>query len=367
MIVCSHIVLFLCSTCCAFFKTVPTNNVACFHKFRRLQPECSSDSIVFYNKLTTDVQLVNVHAQIDDVVERYKKRNKGNKLVCIASDDESVYLDYMHIRNRAPYDPKDHTKLYKVLSTANFYSNPPKDYDEWLIIRPAEEWWLEYCKKYTGMQLRNEKYSEINDQLKKYLIDRLKDTGITIMDVHFAQPRLSPQVERNLANIAEHSSAYRAAQGKQKLELLEKETESKKKMKDTELQNQQKISSAESQRKTAEIEFKSEIQKEKSAAEIQKIQYDAESARILAIAEANKLAALKQNEVDAYRVKHVFGGNSALLVQEQSAKEFSKAMKYSKSNIIIGNKIPSAFNPYTMLDNKQPIPQEAQVEKEYRI
>ena len=87
----------------------------------------------------------------------------------------------------------------------------------------------------------------------------------------------------------------------------------------------------------------------------------------MAIAEANKLAALKQNEVDAYRVKHVFGGNSALLVQEQSAKEFSKAMKYSKSNIIIGNKIPSAFNPYTMLDNKQPIPQEAQVEKEYRI
>ena len=58
---------------------------------------------------------------------------------------------------------------------------------------------------------------------------------------------------------------------------------------------------------------------------------------------------MKQNEVDADRVQNVFGGDATLLVQEQSAKQFSIAMEHSKSNIIIGNKIPSVFNPYTSL------------------
>lgn len=333
-----------CYTC------VQTGKVACYHTHKRLDKTCSDDRIVFYNPITTDVELVDIRSHVDDVVKRHFEREQ-KQLVCTASNDESVYLDYMYIRNRAPYDPNDHSKLYNVLSTANFYAHPREDYDEWLIIRPAEEWWLEYCKQYTGMQLRNEKYSEINDNLKRHLIQiqKEKETHIDILDVQIAQPRLSPQVESHLANIAEYSSAYRAAEGKQKLDLLEKETETKKKMKETELQNQQEVASAESKKITSAIEYKSKIQKETAAAEIEKIKFDSESARILTIAEANKLAAMKQNEVDADRVQNVFGGDATLLVQEQSAKQFSIAMEHSKSNIIIGNKIPSVFNPYTSL------------------
>ena len=289
--------------------------------------------------------MVSMIHQHDDVITRHTDR-EGTPLVCTASDDSSVYIQSMIIRNRPPNDP---TKLYALLEQTNFFSSPPEDYDEWHLIRPAEEWWLAYCKNFTGEQLRNEKFREINNDLKDYLValQSTRETHIEILDVKVAQPKLSPTVEQNLAAIAEHTSAYRAAQGRQKLELLERETENKKKMQGTELLNKQKVASAESRKTTSAIEYQSEIQKETASAKIAKIQYDSESARILAIAEANKLASMMQNDVDAHRVQTVHGGDSRKFVEEVSSKNFLLAMERSNSSMVVGNGIPKILHSHS--------------------
>jgi hypothetical protein len=260
----------------SFWQVVPEGHVGVETFMGRRKETLLDPGFHLMNPLSK----VDLHPIVVDV-------DTTGRFKCSTSDSQELETEIL------VYNKVRKEDLYDIIVN---YGSGKDNFDTILGTKPAKAFFMEFCSQHTGLALKTEKYSELNEivlfELQRYQTNRPelngRSTNFQIMKVEFAIPKLSDEVERNNQKIVIEKTAAEAERHRQITELVKKETENKK-----------ELLEMDKQREAAEIKGKENLQTEETKAKISKIIFESNAINAKIEAESKSVVAKIDSESKA--------------------------------------------------------------------
>lgn len=148
----------------SFYMAVPEGHVGLYWVLGKLQPTLIR-GLTFYLPLYSSVTLVK-YVQDHDEAKDY---NDISKLSCVSREGVKLTFDSVKIANKI--DPN------AVISVVKLYG---ESYDKVLVVRPIAQRLKELCANMTVDEIEITRFNELDDILKEYIHEQVKEFNITV-------------------------------------------------------------------------------------------------------------------------------------------------------------------------------------------